>query len=80
MAAVAGRAAFMLQRDVQLANAKLAEANRTIMAARQMDGNEGLTINDVTPDWIRTRGIEYPTDFGWTPNINFDWGPLLTLY
>ena len=79
-AALAGRTVYQLTGDKALANLKINEANSLIRAARSVDGNEGLTINNVTPDWIRFRGIEYPTDFGWTPNIMYDWGNALTLY
>jgi hypothetical protein len=51
-----------------------------IQIARAGDGNEGLTINNVTPDWIRIRGIDGPMDYGWTPNASFDWGAELTMY
>ena len=78
--ALAGRIVFQLSGDRNIANMKLQEANAMIMAARSVDGNEGLTINNVTPDWIRIRGIDYPYDQAWTPNINYDWGAVLTLY
>lgn len=77
---LAGRLAYHLTGDKALANAKLTEANSMIQIARTGDGNEGLTINNVTPDWIRVRGVDYSTDFGWTPNVSFDWGALLSLY
>jgi hypothetical protein len=76
---LAARLVYALMGDKPLANIKLAEANAMIAEARKADGNEALTVNDVTPDWIRTRGIYYPT---WevTPNVQYDWGPLLTMY
>lgn len=77
---LAGRLVWQLSGNSALANAKLQEANNMIMAARAVDGNEGLTINNVTPDWIRIRGIDYPYDQAWTPNIQYDWGAVLTLY
>ena len=49
------------------------EANRAIAEARGDDGNEGLTVNDVTPDWIRVRGfdaLDIYTQNGWS----FNWG------
>lgn len=65
--------------DKTLANVKVAEANSKIAEARKADGNEGLTINDVTPDFIRIRGIDFPNwDFG--PNMQYDWGPMFTPY
>ena len=80
VAALAGRLAIPLTGDKALANLKIQEANAFIVTARQGDGNEGLTINDVTPDWIRVRGISYANDYGWSPNIIFDWGPMLSAY
>lgn len=60
--------------DKTLANSLIALGNAKIIEARKVDGNEGLTINDVTPDFIRTRGV------GWG-NLNqwgqgYDWGGL----
>lgn len=68
--------AWALTGDKQLANALIEEANNDIMEARKADGNEGLTINDVTPDWIRVRGVNYPNANIWSGNQGFDWGPL----
>lgn len=66
--------------DKTLANGKIALANDAILEARKADGNEGLTVNDVTPDWIRARGIIYPdANLGITgPNYGYDWGSLWT--
>lgn len=74
------RLCIALTGDKPLANLKIQEANAIIAEARKADGNENLTINDVTPDWIRIRGIAYPTEFGWSPNMNFDWGPMFSMY
>lgn len=79
VAALGAKLCASLTGDKALANQKLAEANSIIVAARTMDGNEGLTINDVTPDWMRTRGIFYPS-WETTPNQVYDWGPLLAMY
>jgi hypothetical protein len=76
---LAARLVIALTGDKGLAQLELAEANQRIMIARQMDGNEGLTVNDVTPDWIRTRGISYQA-WEFSPNIMFDWGPMLSMY
>lgn len=80
VAALAARLVIALTGDTKLANLKIGEANEYIQIARTGDGNEGLTINDVTPDFIRTRGIDFSYDFGWSPNAPFDWGPLLAAY
>ena len=77
---LASRLTLALTGDKPLANMKVQEANNYIMEARKADANENLTINDVTPDWIRIRGIAYPTEFGWSPNMNFDWGPVFSMY
>lgn len=79
VAALAGRLVIALTGDKGLAQLKMQEANQFIMIARVSDGNEGLTVNDVTPDWIRCRGISYQA-WEFSPNIMFDWGPMLTMY
>lgn len=66
--------------DKTLANLMVKAANEAIVEARKVDGNEGLTVNDITPDFIRTRGIDFPIDMGWTPNMGFDWGALYPMY
>lgn len=68
-----------LSGDKAMANLLIGEANNVIAEARKVDANEGLTINDVTPDWIRDRGINYPT---WqiSPNTQYDWGPMFSAY
>jgi len=74
LAAVLGAAICIpLAGDKTLAKMAVELANQKIMEARSDDGNEGLTINDVTPDWIRTRGsamFDVYTQNGWS----FDWG------
>lgn len=77
---LASRLVMTTTADKDLANRKIAECNAMITEARKSDGNEGLTINNVTPDWLRVRGIYYPTDFGWSPNQNFDWGGQFPMY
>ena len=77
--ALGQRLAIALTGDKGLAQLQMQSANDAISRARQMDGNEGLTVNDVTPDWIRTRGISYQA-WEFSPNIMFDWGPMLTMY
>lgn len=71
------RLVMALVGDKQLANIKVQEANSYITEARKADGNEALTVNDVTPDWIRSRGISY-SDYSYTPNVDFNWGQLWT--
>lgn len=66
-----------LSGDKALANMCIARANNSIVEARKADGNEGLTINDVTPDWIRVRGINWTDTMTNGPYSGFDWGGLL---
>lgn len=80
VAALAGRLVIPLTGDKGLAKLKIGEANTYITLARQGDGNEGLTVNDVTPDWIRVRGINFNDAFYGAMSSQFDWGPLLTVY
>jgi hypothetical protein len=61
--------------DKKLANDLVHFANQDISEARTADGNEGLTVNDVTPDWIRARGVAYDNIFT-GPYAGFDWGGL----
>jgi hypothetical protein len=49
VAALAGRLTIALTGDKGLAQLSLSQANQYITLARQTDGNEGLTVNDVTP-------------------------------
>ena len=51
-----------------------------IMEARKADGNEGLTVNDVLPDFIRVRGAGSP-NWEYSSSIGgFNWGPLLSAF
>lgn len=79
VAALAARLCIPLRGDKAMANMKIKEANTFITLARQGDGNEGLTINDLTPDWLRIRGYAYATPYG-GGEMTFDWGPLLSMY
>ena len=59
--------------DKAMANMLIAQANTKISEARKADGNEGLTVNDVTPDWIMARGL-YANYGQWGQTYN--WGAL----
>jgi hypothetical protein len=72
IAALAGKLSYQLNGDKQTANMMIGQANALILAARVSDGNEGLTINDHTPDWIRTRG--YAWGEAANDTIPIDWG------
>jgi hypothetical protein len=60
--------------DKKLANLAIEIANDAIVKARSIDGNEGLTENNVTPDWIRIRGINWTDGLYSGPYAGFDWG------
>lgn len=77
---LSARLAIALTGDKALANTKIQEANQSVIEARKADGNEGLTMNNVTPDWIRTRGIYFPFTSGGLPGMGFDWGNLFPSY
>lgn len=60
--------------DKGLKNQILAETNEIIKQARGDDGNEGLTVNDVIPDWLRVRGVNFIEDYSGPYNTGFNWG------
>ena len=62
------------------ANELIRFVNDKIMEARVADGNESLTINDVTPDFIRTRGIAWSDATTDGPYDGFQWGSLFSAY
>lgn len=65
--------------DKKLANFAIQEANAIIVSARTMDGNEALTVNDITPDWLRIRGVDFAEPYS-GPFTGFDWGGLYPIY
>ena len=65
--------------DKTLANGKLQLANQAIEEARKVDGNEGLTINNVTPDWIKTRGMDWVQN-NTGPYSGYEWGNMWPMY
>lgn len=70
------RLCIALSGDKSLANMMVQQANQMIIIARGDDANEGLKINDVVPDWIRIRGIDYSSDYSGPYNTGFDWGAI----
>jgi hypothetical protein len=72
--ALGGDICMALTGDKALAKLCWGRANESIIQARKADGNEGLTVNDVTPDWIRTRGISWTDGLNTGPYTSFDWG------
>jgi hypothetical protein len=67
--------AIALTGDKKLANLAVQAANEIIALARVMDANEELTINDVTPDFIRIRGVDFPQNYSGS-EIGYDWGSM----
>lgn len=70
------RLCMALVGDKSMANMAVGSANDAIGRARARDGNEGFTVNDVLPDWMRVRGVNYTEDYSGPFNTGFDWGAL----
>lgn len=79
-AMVASLAAYLvpaLSLNLALMAAAIKTAQGIIMDARVSDGNEGVTVMDHVPDWIRARGY----NAGWIPgysdciygNVDMNW-------
>src|SRR6266852_6089123 len=73
---VGARLCIALSGDKTLANMKIQEANAMVIEARGTDANEGLKVNDVTPDWLRVRGIDFIEDYSGPYNTGFNWGSI----
>lgn len=80
IALLAARLTFQLSGDKALANEAIGITNALISEARKADGNENITVNDVTPDWLRTRGNFGGPNWEYTPNMSFDWGSFYSPY
>jgi hypothetical protein len=78
--ALGAQLVMALTGDKAMANASVALANDKISKARAIDGNEGLTLNDVTPDWIRIRGIYFTETYSGPYGWGYDWGTLWPTY
>lgn len=74
------RLCMALTGDKALANLAIGEANTKLIEARAGDGNEGLTINDVTPDWIRFRGIWWTEAYSGPYSLGDFWGPTWSFF
>lgn len=74
---VGARLCIALSGDKTLANMKIQEANAMILEARGADANEGLRVNDVTPDWITIRGVNFAEDYS---GPGFNWGGLWPVF
>jgi hypothetical protein len=65
--------AIPLSGDKTLAKQAFDMANATAIAARATNGNEGITVIDVVPDWMRVRG--YISDWAYPPGAFFTQQP-----
>lgn len=77
--ALAGGLVMALTGDKKLANGLIEQTNRMIEVARTPDGNEGMTVNDVTPDWIRIRGVDFSEPYS-GPYSGMEWGGLYPIF
>lgn len=77
---LAARLCFQLTGDKALANTLIGLTNQMIMEARKADGNEGITVNDVMPDFLRVRGNYGGPNWEFSPNSSFDWGSFFSPY
>lgn len=71
---IAAGMCMSLKGNRDLANDLIKQTNDAIEQARAIDGNEGLTVNDVTPDWITARGIAFDSGYVSGPYSGYDWG------
>lgn len=62
---IGSRLAMALTGDKTLARTAFEVADRTTKDARASNGNEGITIIDNVPDWIRVRGYEADVGYSW---------------
>lgn len=76
--AMAGKLALSLTGDKALASQKFQLANAQITQARADDANEGITIINSVPDWIRTRGFSADWFFD-GPFASEPYGPMFLL-
>lgn len=80
VAILGARLAKQLTGNTGKANSLIAEANGLIAQARKDDGNEDITVNDVTPDFLRIRGNYGGPNWEFSPNMSFDWGSFYSPY
>lgn len=81
--AIAGFLAVALTGDKKLAMMLINQANSIIIQARVSDGNEGMTIQEIVPDWIAIRdaggGYSWDGVFAPTPAYIAPYNPLFTI-
>ena len=66
---LAGRAHVRASRGVD----EQLEAQAYAEDAKAKNGNEGVTVIDTTPDWMRVRG--YASDWAWPDGGMYTFGP-----
>jgi hypothetical protein len=79
-AMVASLAAYFvpaLSLNIALMKAQIERAEGMIVRARVADGNEGVTVMDHLPDWMRARGGEY--GWGWGFGGSFQYGGCVSM-
>lgn len=67
------RVCMTLTGDKNTQRMALSEAQQYANDAQRMNGNEGLTVIDSTPDWMRVRG--YASDWSWPDGGMYTYGP-----
>lgn len=77
---IAAAMSMALKGDKTFANGLIQKTNASIELARSIDGNEGLTVNDVTPDWLRIRGVAWADGYVSGPYSGYDWGGTWPMY
>lgn len=70
--ALAAHLAIPLTGDKAMAKLKIEEANAILLEARIRNGDEGLTVHDHVPEWMRVRG--YASDWAYPDGGYFYWG------
>lgn len=73
-ASLGSQLAMALSGNLNMAKLQAGIALAKLQQAQASDGNEGLTIDDHIPDWLRVRG--YTGD--WTSPNGFFWGSWVT--
>jgi|ERR1700679_3779645 len=67
------RVCMTLTGDKNTQRMALQEAQQYAIDAQRVNGNEGLTVIDSTPDWMRVRG--YASDWAYPNGGMFSYGP-----
>jgi hypothetical protein len=67
------RVCMTLTGDKTTMRMALSEAQQYATDAQRSNGNEGLTVIETTPDWMRVRG--YASDWAWPDGGMFSYGP-----